>query len=73
MIVSDFIMSDPCFRDIITSSLNPNLASITLIVNRIIVNWGFSIEEYTIIDGIIIIKDSITPSSINKDINRWFW
>ena len=73
MIVSDFIMSDPCFRDIITRSLSPNLASTTLIVNIIIVSWGLRIEEYTIIDGIIMIKDSIIPSSINKDISRWFW
>ena len=73
LIVSDFIISDPCFRDIITRRLSPNLASTTLIVSIIIVSWGLKIEEYTIIDGIIIIKDSMIPSSINNDISRWFW
>lgn len=65
-------MSDPCFRDIITKSLRPSLASITLIVSAIIVIFGLRIDEYIIVDGIIRINDNIVPSSINSDIRRWF-
>jgi len=68
--VSDFIMSDPCFRDIITSRLSPSLASTTLIVSIITVICGLVIIEYIIIDGTIKISDSITPSSIRSDISR---
>lgn len=70
MIVSDFIMSDPCFRDIITSRLRPSLASTTLIVNITIVIYGLRIIEYIMADGVNKISESITPSSINRDISR---
>lgn len=73
LIVSDFIISDPCFRDIITNSLSPSLASITLIVNITIVMYGLRIIEYIMADGVIRISDNITPSSINNDISKWFW
>ena len=63
-------MSDPCFRDIITRSLSPNLASTTLIVNVIIVICGLRINEYAIMDGIMRISDSMVPSSIRRDIRR---
>lgn len=66
-------MSDPCFRDIITSSLNPSLASTTLIVSITIVIYGLRIIEYIMADGIIRIRDNITPSNINRDISKWFW
>ena len=70
MIVKDFIISDPCFRDIITSNLSPSLASTTLIVSITIVMYGLKIIEYIIADGAIRIRDNITPSSINRDISR---
>lgn len=73
LIVNDFIISDPCFRDIITSNLSPSLASTTLIVSITIVMYGLKIIEYIIADGAIRIRDNITPSSINRDISRWFW
>lgn len=63
-------MSDPCFRDIITRSLNPNLASTTLMVNVITVICGLRINEYAIMDGIMRISDSMVPSSIRRDIRR---
>lgn len=63
-------MSDPCFRDIITRRLNPNLASITLMVSAITVMFGLKIIEYAIIDGIIKISDSMVPSSIRRDMRR---
>lgn len=63
-------MSDPCLRDIITSSLSPSLASTTLIVSITIVIYGLRIIEYIIAVGIIRIRDSITPSSINRDISK---
>lgn len=66
-------MSDPCFRDIITRSLSPNLASTTLMVNVITVICGLRINEYAIMDGIMRISDSMVPSSIRRDIRRWFW
>lgn len=66
-------MSDPCLRDIITSSLSPSLASTTLIVSITMVIYGLKIIEYIMADGAIRISDSITPSSINRDISRWFW
>jgi hypothetical protein len=66
-------MSDPCFRDIITRRLNPNLASTTLIVSITIVMYGLRIIEYIIAEGIIRISDNITPSSISRDISKWFW
>jgi hypothetical protein len=66
-------MSDPCFRDITTSRLSPSLASTTLIVSITIVIYGLRIIEYIVADGTIRIIDSITPSSINRDISKWFW
>lgn len=70
MIVRDFIMSDPCFRDIITNRLSPSLASTTLIVNITIVIYGLRIIEYIMADGVIRINDNITPSSISRDISK---
>ncbi len=65
-------MSDPYERDIFTISLNPRLASHAPKVNRIILIYGIGILFINSIAGIKITILNIMPSSLRRDISKWF-